>query len=154
MNKIVIILALCLIFVGPLVTDTEAADFVDSYAFVGGLYDNNDGFGYVVGGAARISGGVWSISRGSVGEGESSIEPDIGYFVNYNGWRFGLLAGPGIVWVGNEDPVTYISGATGLSVGYINEVTGAGVIAAGRYKFAAEDYDDGWQLGAALVYGF
>lgn len=126
---------------------------VDNYTFVGGLYDSDAGKQAVVGMATRIDGPLWGIVRGGIGEGEASIEvPELSHWTNYKGWRLGFLASPGASWQGDEDLVTYLTGAVGLSAGYIHNTTNKGIVIYARYKEGSGQYKDGIRVGAAFVF--
>jgi hypothetical protein len=128
----------------------------NSHVFVGGEYDNHNGFGSTFGVATRITGDLWSLAHGRIGEAAAALETDIAYFVRRQSWRLGLVAGPNIDWVGAESPITYILGSTGILGGYLSERTGFGVMGGLKYKFALEKdtyYRDGWQGGIWITYG-
>ncbi len=128
----------------------------ESVAFGGGYYDNSAGFGMLYGVSTYVGEGIWFIPRFSVG-GTASFEPDLGYFVNHKNWRLGLIAAPNVEWVGGEDFVTYITGASGIVGGYLDGEDGFGLLGSAKYKFAWDEdnlYKDGWEVGVYLAKGF
>lgn len=134
----------------------QEAEAPGAHLFIGGEYDNTDGWGSTFGAAKKISGDLWTIGRAKVGMEAAALEANLVYFVKAQNWRLGLVGGPAVDWVGGESPVTYFVGASGFIGGYISDRTGFGVMAGAKYKFALKDdtfYRDGWQGGLWLTYG-
>ena len=130
---------------------------VTEYVFVGGLYDNDYGFSMAFGVAKQITGPLWSLTRGVIGEPGAALEPDFAMFAHKDGWRIGAIAGPNVDWIGSETPVAVATGAAGVLGGYVSNRTNRGVIVGAKYKWAWDGdspYKDGWQAFATLVYGF
>lgn len=146
-------IALLLLYPNPF----AQTDPPDSYVFGGGEYDSGEkAFTTTVGAAGRLVGGLWALARTQVGQ-YGSLETDLGYFVTSGGaLRFGLIAGPNVDWVTQEDadPISYIVGASGFAAGYAPKKVGIWFTA--KYKFAFDGdsyYQDGWQGGLWLSYG-
>jgi hypothetical protein len=129
---------------------------ITSYTFVGGVAYKHDGIWdkqAIVGAATQVSGPIWGLVRGGIGEGEGSIEvPEVSYWRNYRGFRFGVLAALGAAWQGNETLVTYLTGAAGFCAGYIDEHSNKGIMLYGRYKEGSDHFVDGVRVGAAFVF--
>ena len=153
MKWITIILALGLLLTPML----QAQEAPNSYIFGGGEYDSGEKvFTTTVGGATRIAGNFWALSRTQIGQ-YGSLETDLGYFISPgSSLRIGLIAGPNVDWMPQEDasPIGYIVGASGFVVGYAPEKVG--IWLSSKYKFAFENdsfYQDGWQVGLWMSYG-
>lgn len=148
MRKIILIVTIL-----ALAVPAMAIDLSNNHTFVGGLYNSGSGMQAVVGTATRIDGPIWGLVRGGIGDGEASIElPELSYWTNYKGWRFGVLASPGASWVGEEDLLTYLTAAVGFSAGYIHEVTNKGFVVYARYKEGSGEFIDGIRVGGAFVF--
>lgn len=128
-----------------------------SVVFVGGAYDHPEkSFVSSVGGGFK-TGPVWVMAHGKFGQ-NTALEPEIGYFMNVRGrLRFGLLAGPGADWIGQDSvgvtPMAYLTGAVGALVGL--QWDNMSLYAGGKYKMTYKDgtsYPEGWRLWLGLAY--
>ncbi|MEA1998220.1 MAG: hypothetical protein U9N61_02690 [Euryarchaeota archaeon] len=73
---------------------------------------------HISGGAAEnITGGLWSFNTMNAGS-QSGWDSDMAYLLEYGDFFGGIMAGTGVVWQGDEHPVTYIPTMAGAMGGY------------------------------------
>lgn len=130
-----------------------AADEPTSYIFGGAEYDKTEGFGTTVGYAHKVFGKVWIMPRGIMADEAGAADLSTAYIIAHRNLRFGLVAAPGVNWVGTEDLTAYLTGAAGGLLGYIDGKSHLGLFLSGTYKAGSDGYEDGWQLGAWLTKG-
>lgn len=152
MKRLSIILVLALVMALAPFSLTFSQDAEPSYIFGGAEYDNLEGFGTTVGYAFNLGGDVWMMPRGVITE-SGAADITLAYITKHRKLRLGLIAAPGVNWVGTEDLVAYITGSAGGLIGFLDDSSHLGLFASGTYKAGADGYKDGWQLGFWLIKG-
>lgn len=152
--KIVIALALLLAMAAPIaaqpspgaigfiaVRKTEAVDTTSGTLASVGL-----GFRF------SDSSKMWGFAYTDVGQ-YGSLSVEFAYMITMSSkWSLGPLAGPGVTWSDDEDPLAYLTGAAGLLTSY-DVATTTGVAIYGKYLFVGE-VQKGWTAGGVLYKRF
>ena len=151
---------LLIVLILALVTPVMAQDTTyDKILLAGARYDN-DKFLVSYGYAAPLGKGFYEFLYTDIGTPSGAFNAETAYLFDLgafglDNFYIGPLAGPNADWINNEvtaDPVSYITGATGLAVSYaFTDRIGLGAI--GKYKFSIENnnqYIDGWTAGIAF----
>ena len=146
-----LLLILMMVF---LISTVQSAPLDSSFLFVNYQIDDADlsAINYGVG----LPGEDFIIfTHTTVGE-QSEVEVDIGYYLKKSQLSLILITGAGSDWTTiNDDPVTYLIGATGVVLTYaFNDEFGLQFWSKYKYNFDAFDaYQDGYIYGAGLFFG-
>jgi len=148
--------AISILLVLLLATGVTAQDEqVNTAAFAGGQYDNDEGWSVTYGSGYRLSGPLWTITRLTAGS-FSAVEVDIAAVTGLGDFMLGVVGGPNVDWSGGEDVVTYLVGGVGGIAGWEHVPSGLSIVFGAKYKFSFEGdnyYKDGWQTGLWLAKG-
>lgn len=120
--------------------------------YTGVQYDTDKGLTYNVGSAQQLTGGLYLMEHADIGT-FGTLNTNLAYFFKpKQNVYVGIVAGPGAEFTGSEEPVTYITGGSGLIVNYwFNAVIGG--YFAGRYNFALDENANFYQDGASYYAG-
>jgi hypothetical protein len=133
------------------------ADFAKqpSASFISGVYASHGEASVMVGTTVPLTKGLYNISYGNAGI-DGNIGSEIALFVQPNlslPLYVGFIAGPNVSSYGGGeiDPITYITGATGLIATY--GYSWGGWIA-GKYNFQLEinNFKNNWMIGGGFFY--
>lgn len=151
--KKVITLALLSIFLALPIAAQEAPG---PKVYFGFSFDQDKALTVNAGSAQNLVGGLWMLEHANVGN-YGALDANLAYFFKASDkFAVGVVAGPGAEFSGQDDPITYITGGSGLILFYEWDILG--LYAAGRYNFAldnnAEFYIDGWTASAGFSLDF
>lgn len=158
MKKLSLVLTFLLVF-----SLTSFAQEKSNIGFGGGRYDSDEGFIVNVGYGRQISGPLWTLGYFDLGL-DRDIGAEVGVFTSlkfiqdtklFRNLGIGLLAGPGVDWIGDGngeevDFTSYFRGAGG-GIFYYNITQIFGISVFGKYKFSFDNqnqYVSGWIAGA------
>lgn len=159
MRKLLLV-ALALLVCAATAPAQESAEKDYTAVFGGMEYSSKDkSFMGTTGTALNVVGGLWVMARAKFGT-NASIEPDLAYVFRGGGLVWGIVAGPTVEWIVDDnerkdDPVTYLAGASGALVGYTWNNNKVGLYLGGKYHFAYKAdtwYPDGWRAGLWLAF--